>query len=82
MNTDFTRENAIENIAILKIPTKSYRKRLERPETYKFVKRFLDIVLASIGMIVLSPIFLIISLSLYTLIEAYIKIKTGIQLPR
>ena len=46
MNTDFTRENAIENIAILKIPTKSYRKRLERPETYKFVKRFLDIVLA------------------------------------
>ena len=64
MNTDFTRENAIENIAILKIPTKSYRKRLERPETYKFVKRFLDIVLASIGMIVLSPIFLIISLAI------------------
>lgn len=64
MNTDFTRENAIENIAILKIPTKSYRKRLERPETYKFVKRFFDIVLASIGMIVLSPIFLIISLAI------------------
>jgi lipopolysaccharide/colanic/teichoic acid biosynthesis glycosyltransferase len=64
VNTDFTRENAIENIAILKIPTKSYRKRLERPETYKFVKRFFDIVLASIGMIVLSPIFLIISLAI------------------
>ena len=64
MNTDFTRENDIENIAILKIPTKSYRKRLERPETYKFVKRFFDIVLASIGMIVLSPIFLIISLAI------------------
>lgn len=64
MNTDFTRKNAIENIAILKIPTKSYRKRLERPETYKFVKRFFDIVLASIGMIVLSPIFLIISLAI------------------
>lgn len=64
MNTDFTRENAIENIAILKIPTKSYRKRLERPETYKFVKRFFDIVLASIVMIVLSPIFLIISLAI------------------
>ena len=64
MNTDFTRENAIENIAILKIPTKSYRKRLERPETSKFVKRFFDIVLASIGMIVLSPIFLIISLAI------------------
>ena len=64
MNTDFTRENAIENIAILKIPTKSYRKRLERPETYKFVKRFFDIVLASIGMIVLSPIYLIISLAI------------------
>lgn len=64
MNTDFTRENVIENIAILKIPTKSYRKRLERPETYKFVKRFFDIVLASIGMIVLSPIFLIISLAI------------------
>lgn len=64
MNTDFTRENAIENIAILKIPTKSYRKRLERPETYKFAKRFFDIVLASIGMIVLSPIFLIISLAI------------------
>lgn len=64
MNTDFTREKAIENIAILKIPTKSYRKRLERPETYKFVKRFFDIVLASIGMIVLSPIFLIISLAI------------------
>lgn len=64
MNTDFTRENAIENIAILKIPTKSYRKRLERPETYKFVKRFFDIVLASIGMIGLSPIFLIISLAI------------------
>lgn len=64
MNKDFTRENAIENIAILKIPTKSYRKRLERPETYKFVKRFFDIVLASIGMIVLSPIFLIISLAI------------------
>ena len=64
MNTDFTRENAIENIAILKIPTKSYRKRLDRPETYKFVKRFFDIVLASIGMIILSPIFLIISLAI------------------
>ena len=64
MNTDFTRENAIENIAILKIPTKSYRKRLERPEKYKFVKRFFDIVLAAIGLIVLSPIFLIISLAI------------------
>ena len=64
MNTEFTREKSLENIEILKMPIKSYRKLLDVLESYKFVKRFFDIVLASIGMIVLSPIFLIISLAI------------------
>ena len=64
MNTEFTRENSLENIEILKMPIKSYRKLLDVLESYKFIKRFLDIMLALVGMIVLSPVFLIIALAI------------------
>lgn len=64
MNTEFTREKSLENIEILKMPIKSYRKLLDVLESYKFVKRFLDIMLALAGMIVLSPVFLIIALAI------------------
>lgn len=64
MNTEFTREKSLENIEILKMPIKSYRKLLDVLESYKFVKRFFDIMLALAGMIVLSPVFLIIALAI------------------
>lgn len=64
MNTEFTREKSLENIEILKMPIKSYRKLLDVLESYKFIKRFLDIMLALAGMIVLSPVFLIIALAI------------------
>lgn len=64
MNIDMTNDNIIENISILKIPTKGYRQLLRKDLPYKIVKRTTDITISSIAMIALLPLFAIIALAI------------------
>ena len=61
MNIDMTSENVAGNISILKLPAKGYRELLGQNIPYKIVKRTTDVVLSSVAMVVLIPIFTIIS---------------------
>ena len=47
---------------VLVLPNKGERELLGKLTTYKYVKRVLDVVIASIGLVILSPIFLIIAI--------------------
>lgn len=47
---------------VLVLPNKGERELLGKLTTYKYVKRVLDVVIASIALVVLSPIFLIIAI--------------------
>lgn len=64
MNIDMTNDNIIENISILKIPTKGYRQLLRKDLPYKIVKRTTDITISSIAMIALLPLFAVIALAI------------------
>lgn len=64
MNIDMTNDNVIENISILKIPTKGYRQLLRKDLPYKIVKRTTDITISSIAMIALLPLFAVIALAI------------------
>lgn len=64
MNIDMTNDNVIENISILKIPTKGYRQLLRKDLPYKIVKRTTDLTISSIAMIALLPLFAVIALAI------------------
>lgn len=64
MNVDMTNENVVGDISILKIPTKGYKELLGKNIPYKIFKRTIDIVLSSVAMVVLSPVFAVIALAI------------------
>lgn len=64
MNIDMTRGNDVGNISILKLPAKGYRELLGQNIPYKIVKRTTDVVLSSVAMVVLSPVFVAIALAI------------------
>lgn len=47
---------------ILVIPSKGYKEKLGKLKSYQYIKRMMDIFISGIGLIVLSPIFLIIAM--------------------
>lgn len=69
MNTNFAREEVIDggnqNVSILSNTSMTGYERLTKKQSvYKYIKRGIDVVLASIALVVLSPIFLIIALAI------------------
>ena len=64
MNINMTNENVIDNISILKLPSKGYRELLGKNIPYKIVKRTTDVVLSSVAMVLLLPIFAIIAIAI------------------
>lgn len=64
MNINMTNENVIDNISILRLPAKGYREILGKNIPYKIVKRTTDIVLSSISLVILLPIFALIALAI------------------
>ena len=61
---DVTNENVIGNISILKLPAKGYRELLGKNIPYKFVKRTTDVVLSSVAMVALLPVFAVIAIAI------------------
>lgn len=61
---DVTNENVIGNISILKLPAKGYREILGKNIPYKFVKRTTDVVLSSVAMVALLPVFAVIAIAI------------------
>ena len=53
-------------VGTLDLTTTSTNEVIKIKSIYKYVKRFMDIVLASIGLVVLSPVFLIIAILIKT----------------
>ena len=64
MNINATDENVMNNISILKLPVKGYRELLGKNIPYKIVKRTSDVVLSTIAMVLLLPVFAIIALAI------------------
>ena len=71
MNTNLAREevvdvvdNVIPNIHALENTEVSYENILKRQSPYRYIKRFMDVILATIALVVLSPIFLIIAIAI------------------
>ena len=64
MNVNMTNENVIENIAILKLPSKGYRELLGKNIPYRIVKRTADVTLSAIAMVLLLPILAIIAIAI------------------
>ena len=69
MNTNFAREEVIDggnqNVSILSNTSMTGYERLTNKRTiYRYIKRIIDVVLVSIALVVLSPIFLIIALAI------------------
>ena len=64
MNVNLTNENVIENIAILKLPSKGYRELLGKNIPYRIVKRTADVTLSAIAMVLLLPILAIIAIAI------------------
>ena len=64
MNVNLTNENVIDNIAILKLPTKGYRELLEKNIPYRIIKRTTDVTLSAIAMVLLLPILAIIAIAI------------------
>lgn len=62
MNIEVTNENVTQNIS--GVSTKKYKEVLVKNTLYKKVKRIIDVVLSSIGLIVLLPVFAIIALAI------------------
>lgn len=55
-----TNKNITQNIS--SISTKKYSEVLKKRTPYRIVKRIMDVILATIGLVVLSPVFVIIAL--------------------
>ena len=71
MNTNLAREevvdvvdNVIPNIYALENTEVSNENILKRQSPYRYIKRFMDVILATIALGVLSPIFLIIAIAI------------------
>ena len=64
MNVNLTNENVIDNIAILKLPTKGYRELLGKNLPYRMVKRTADVTLSAIAMVLLLPVLAIIAIAI------------------
>ena len=71
MNTNLAREevvdvvdNVIPNIHALENTEVSNENILKRQSPYRYIKRFMDVILATIALVVLSPIFLIIEIAI------------------
>ena len=64
MNVNLTNESVIENIAILKLPSKGYRDLLGKNIPYRIVKRTADVTLSAIAMVLLLPILAIIAIAI------------------
>ena len=64
MNVNLTNENVIDNIAILKLPTKGYRELLGKNIPYRIIKRTTDVTLSAIAMVLLLPVLAIIAIAI------------------
>lgn len=71
MNTNLARkevvdvvDNVIPNIYALENTEVSNENILKRQSPYRYIKRFMDVILATIALVVLSPIFLIIAIAI------------------
>ena len=64
MNIGMTHENVIDDISMLKLPKKGYRDLLGKDVPYKIVKRTADVILSSIAMVTLLPVFAVIALAI------------------
>lgn len=53
-----------DNLSILNLPTKNENQLQRKKEAYKIIKRATDIVLSTIALIILSPIFAIIAIAI------------------
>ena len=61
MNIEFANEHAIKNVS--KMELIKNKESIEKKQTYIKVKRLLDCILATIALIILSPIYLIIAIA-------------------
>lgn len=71
MNTNLAREEVVDvvddvipNIHALENTEVSNENILKRQSPYRYIKRFMDVILATIALVVLSPIFLIIAIAI------------------
>ena len=68
MNTNLAHEevvdNVVANIYALENTEESNENILKRQSPYRYIKRFMDVILATIALVVLSPIFLIIAIAI------------------
>lgn len=62
MNVDITKSNVSQDISI--IATKRYKEILTQKTTYKTIKRILDVILSSIGLVILLPVFILIGIAI------------------
>lgn len=60
MDVDVINRGMLENLSVIKIPAKDEKK----DKIYRIIKRISDVLFASIGMVVLSPIFVIIAIAI------------------
>lgn len=64
MNIEMVNGEVTENLSILRLPTKEEKQLKRKSQVYKFVKRTTDVVLASVALVILSPVFLIIAIAI------------------
>ena len=64
MNIEMVNGEATESLSILRLPTKEEKQLKRKSQVYKFVKRTTDVVLASVALVILSPVFLIIAVAI------------------
>ena len=64
MNIDVTRENVMDSRAITKRQAKRKNRAFENNIPYIVVKRIIDVLLSFIGLIILSPVFVIIAIAI------------------
>lgn len=71
MNTNLAREEVVDvvddvvaNIYALENTEVSNENILKRQSPYRYIKRFMDVILATIALVVLSPIFLVIAIAI------------------
>ncbi len=64
MNIEMVNGEATESLSILRLPTKEEKQLKRKSQVYKFVKRTTDVVLASVALVILSPVFLIIAIAI------------------
>lgn len=69
MNTNLAREEVMDDVNqsvyILSNTTSTeYKKLQEKQSVYKYIKRIMDVILASMALVILSPVFFIIALAI------------------